>query len=112
MPALIFVILIAVLFVGVPGSIFIPMMIWGLIMSPIAGPIVRICRALGLEGNWAISITIAISLFPFAILALWSAWKCSRVSPERLSHYFNFFILAVGIPAAVMIGLAVTHVPS
>jgi hypothetical protein len=85
-------------------------MLWVLITEPLGEAVLSFCRAHGLEGNWAINITDGISLFMFAVLASYFAWKWWHAA-ERRNLYFNLFILAVGIPAAIIFGLAVTPVP-
>jgi hypothetical protein len=52
MPAPIFIVLLAILSMAFPGSVFIPVVLWALIASPLGELILSICRALGLEGNW------------------------------------------------------------
>jgi hypothetical protein len=85
-------------------------MLWILLMGPLGEAILSFCRAHGLEENWTVIIPVGISLFMLAVLASYFAWKWWRVA-ERRNLYFNLFILAVGIPAAIIFGSAVTPVP-
>jgi hypothetical protein len=107
MPALIFIVVLAILFKIFPGTTLFPVvMLWIMLTGPLGGAILSFCRAHGSEFYW-VFITIGVSLFMFAVLASYFAWKCWRVA-ERRNLYFNLFILAAGIPAAIIFGLAVT----
>jgi hypothetical protein len=108
MPAIVFIFVLAILFKIFPGSVLIPVMLWALIVQSPAEAILSFCRAHGLEDDWAINITLGISLFMFAVPASYFAWKWWRVAGRR-EFYFNLFVLAVGIPAAVIFGLRVTR---
>jgi hypothetical protein len=109
MPALVFIVVLAILFKIFPGSLFFLVMLWISVMEPPAGAIASFCRAHGLIENWAViaMILVGISLIMSAVLTSYFAWKWWRVA-ERRKLYFNLFILAAGIPAAIIFGLAVT----
>jgi hypothetical protein len=107
MPATVFIVVLIILFVAVPGSVLMPVMLWVLVMHWPAEAILSLCREHGLEGDWAINITLGITLLILAVPASYFAWKWWRVAGRR-KFYFNLFVLAVGIPAAVMVGLKVT----
>lgn len=106
MLAIVFVVVLVILFVAVPGSVLIPAFPWVLLTGPSVKAIQGLCGARCSDREWAITLWITIVIF--AIPASYLAWKWWRVAGRR-EFYFNLFVLAVGIPAAVIFGLHVTR---
>jgi len=106
MPAIVFIVVLVILFVAVPGSVLIPVFPWVLIMGKPVEAILRLCGARCSGTEWA--VTLWISLFIFGVPASYFAWKWWRVAGRR-EIYFNLFVLAVGIPSAVIFGLRITR---
>jgi hypothetical protein len=106
MPAIVFIVVLVILFVAAPGSVLIPVIPWVLITGKPVEAILRMCGGRCSGDEWA--ITLWISLFVFAVPASYFSWKWWRVAEGR-EYYFNLFVLAVGIPAAVIFGMRVTR---
>jgi hypothetical protein len=84
-------------------------LLWSMVAVPLVGNICRefgSCQAVGYEGQWV----FWISFLPFVFPALWCAWKLSS-APERWRLYLNLFILAVGVPATIIVAIATTARP-
>ena len=110
MPALIFVILLAVLFAAIPGTVLVPLFFAALILSPLSEVTLGFARATHLEGFWAAGITLGIVALVIVVIASFFAWKARSV-PARRRLYLNLTILTVGVPAAVAFGTATTPFP-
>jgi hypothetical protein len=109
MPALMIVAALAILFKIFPFAAFLSALMWLYLSVPVVESICRelgSCRELGREGLWV----VWISLLPPAFPALCFAWKWWTVV-ERRRMYLNLFILAVGVPAAIIFGIASGTMP-
>jgi hypothetical protein len=104
MPALIIVAVLAFVFKIFPNAAFLPALLWAFWATPVVAGICRefgFCQELGYEGSWV----FWISFLPLAFPVFCFAWKWWTVA-ERRRLYLNLFILAAGIPAAIIFGIA------
>lgn len=111
MPALAFVVLLAILFMCVNGTVLVPMFFAAVILSPLSKATLSFSRSVHLEGDWAIKIELGIIGITIALIAAFFAWKMQGV-PARRGLYLNLLILTIGIPSAVVLGFATLRVPS
>jgi hypothetical protein len=109
MPALMIVAVLAILLKIFPSAAFLLAFLWAFCALPVVEGICRelgSCQTLGYEGPWI----FWISFLPLALPALCFAWKWWAVA-ERRGLYLNLFILAVGVPAAMIFGIVAGTMP-
>jgi hypothetical protein len=82
-----------------------------IVLFPLSQATLSFARANHLEGNWAIGIELGIITFIIIVIATFFAWKIWS-APARRRLYLNLLILTVGIPAAIVFGVATTRLYS
>jgi hypothetical protein len=104
MPALMIVVVLAILFKIFPSAAFLLALLWAFCSVPVVEGICRelgSCQELGYEGPWVFWISFLSLAFP-ALCFAWKWWAAA----ERRRLYLNLFILAVGVPTAIIFGIA------
>jgi hypothetical protein len=92
-----------------PSAAILAALLWIWYAIPLVEGICRgfgACREADYAGVWVVWISFSLLAFP----ALGFAWKWWFAS-ERRRLYLNLFILAVGVPAAIIFSIATSVMP-